>query len=425
MLLCPVFAKRISRLPAVPSLSRIPIPQPLPPKSHGIISFADPHPLNPVVSYRYKNLGGRGRFAEYLSSSASASASVNSVPSAPSALIPLLSFDVQLSIEDPERLGTLNFQPSHPITPFLATHPQNAPLTPFLATHPKPPSRKPFVCHTSETPQGVGVLWLTRHPTKGVCPERPLRARDLSLHPTKDFYPEGASLLRDRSSFQVSTKVLTSGPQVRGIHFDGDRPHNQIEREDKPQLLLFPHDDSFQARERPVGYSHSPAHFQIRMRFRAKLARKAAAQGFHFVVGKRHRRTAKSHQASNRRNIQNTQSLSQREVHENVAWKQWQLQLNPAIFPSAHTVVQRQKMLHPTLAELIAHALLMVREGAHRVPARIEVVIRQERVFPRIQRNDRYARCRALHLDLPPTPYIEDPIQLRPVSHKAIVDLTL
>jgi hypothetical protein len=26
---------------------------------------------------------------------------------------------------------------------------------------------------------------------------------------------------------------------------------------------------------------------------------------------------------------------------------------------------------------------------------------------------------------LPPTPYIEDPIQLRPVSHKAIVNLTL
>src|SRR5229473_7825576 len=30
------------------------------PNSHGINSFADPHPLNPVASILYKNLGGRG-----------------------------------------------------------------------------------------------------------------------------------------------------------------------------------------------------------------------------------------------------------------------------------------------------------------------------------------------------------------------------
>ena len=35
-------------------------PFPAPSNSHGIISFADPHPLNPVVSYRYKNIGGQG-----------------------------------------------------------------------------------------------------------------------------------------------------------------------------------------------------------------------------------------------------------------------------------------------------------------------------------------------------------------------------
>jgi len=30
-----------------------------PSNSHGIISFADPHPLNSAKSYRYKNIGGR------------------------------------------------------------------------------------------------------------------------------------------------------------------------------------------------------------------------------------------------------------------------------------------------------------------------------------------------------------------------------
>src|ERR1700686_5392932 len=34
------------------------IPRPMSPNSHGIISFTDPHPLTPVVSYRYKNIGG-------------------------------------------------------------------------------------------------------------------------------------------------------------------------------------------------------------------------------------------------------------------------------------------------------------------------------------------------------------------------------
>src|SRR5882762_9280270 len=34
------------------------IPRPPSPNSPGIISFTDPHPLTPVVSYRYKNIGG-------------------------------------------------------------------------------------------------------------------------------------------------------------------------------------------------------------------------------------------------------------------------------------------------------------------------------------------------------------------------------
>src|SRR5216684_4856332 len=35
-------------------------PRPLFPNSHGIISFADPHTLNPLISYRYKNDRGQG-----------------------------------------------------------------------------------------------------------------------------------------------------------------------------------------------------------------------------------------------------------------------------------------------------------------------------------------------------------------------------
>src|SRR5713101_1271751 len=37
-----------------------PAPSRLAPNSHGIISFADPHPLTLLESYRFKNIGGRG-----------------------------------------------------------------------------------------------------------------------------------------------------------------------------------------------------------------------------------------------------------------------------------------------------------------------------------------------------------------------------
>ena len=42
-------------------------PPDYPPNSHGIISFADPHPLNPVVSIFYKNIGGQGGMVNQLS----------------------------------------------------------------------------------------------------------------------------------------------------------------------------------------------------------------------------------------------------------------------------------------------------------------------------------------------------------------------
>jgi len=62
MLFCPVFAKLHSRRSLVllhtDHCSRT--TSHYSPKSHGINPFADPHPLNPVASIFYKNIGGRG-----------------------------------------------------------------------------------------------------------------------------------------------------------------------------------------------------------------------------------------------------------------------------------------------------------------------------------------------------------------------------
>src|SRR5258707_3977300 len=66
-----------------------------------------------------------------------------------------------------------------------------------------------FRINTYEKHRGVGVLLLTRHPRKGVCPERPSGVKDLSSNPKKDFYPEGAPRLKDLSSFPTSESVLS------------------------------------------------------------------------------------------------------------------------------------------------------------------------------------------------------------------------
>jgi len=57
----PQSAKRISRPPTVPFLSRIPARPRLITNSHEINSFADPHPLTLFTSILYKNIGGVGQ----------------------------------------------------------------------------------------------------------------------------------------------------------------------------------------------------------------------------------------------------------------------------------------------------------------------------------------------------------------------------
>src|SRR6266481_2881575 len=60
MLYFRVFVRRISTSSVVPFASRIPVPRRSFPKFHGMISFADPHPLTLLESYRFKNIAGKG-----------------------------------------------------------------------------------------------------------------------------------------------------------------------------------------------------------------------------------------------------------------------------------------------------------------------------------------------------------------------------
>ena len=78
----------------------------------------------------------------------------------------------------------------------IRTYEKHAP-NPFGINTYRTQDLKPFRIRTYKKTVVVGRLLLTRHSTKGVCPERPSEAKDLSCCPVtegsgpvgKDFYP--------------------------------------------------------------------------------------------------------------------------------------------------------------------------------------------------------------------------------------------
>jgi hypothetical protein len=110
-----------------------------PSKSHRIISFADPHPLTLLESYRFKNMAGRGY-------SLRSELRIATLPQL-------------LRGGDPDPVGTFrraNFP--HPPKSFPYHTSENSPVSPTIATLPKTDVSNPCVCHTSETPRGVSSL---------------------------------------------------------------------------------------------------------------------------------------------------------------------------------------------------------------------------------------------------------------------------
>jgi hypothetical protein len=107
-----------------------------PSKSHRIISFADPHPLTLLESYRFKNMAGRGY-------SLRSELRIATLPQL-------------LRGGDPDPVGTFrraNFP--HPPKSFPYHTSENSPVSPTIATLPKTDVSNPCVCHTSETPRGA------------------------------------------------------------------------------------------------------------------------------------------------------------------------------------------------------------------------------------------------------------------------------
>jgi len=111
------------------------------------------------------------------------------------------------------------------LTPSESTRPtqllsckQTAPVTPLESALIEVlilKSFKFFRMNTYEKHRGEGVLLLTRHPMKDVCPERPSEARDLSWNPMRESVlrsiatTEGSDLVgKDLSTYPMRIAVL-------------------------------------------------------------------------------------------------------------------------------------------------------------------------------------------------------------------------
>jgi hypothetical protein len=115
-------------------LSAVPLPH-YPRKSFPVISFADPHPLTPVMSILYEKGGGRGVFPT---------------------------------------LRILHIVASSPYFPFSKSLSCNTYGSPRKCCNQRTyRPAKPFRCNTYKKYRGLGLLWLTRNATEPT----PRRAR--------------------------------------------------------------------------------------------------------------------------------------------------------------------------------------------------------------------------------------------------------
>ncbi len=121
------------------------------PNSHGIIPFTDPHPLNPVLSYRYKNIGGQGALpglqrSKVQPSNVSTCLDHHLFTSLLRYVLTPTSFPYLVTSLPPYFLFSKSF-PCHTS--------ENSPVSPTIATLPKRGVSNPSLCHTSETPGGA------------------------------------------------------------------------------------------------------------------------------------------------------------------------------------------------------------------------------------------------------------------------------
>src|SRR6267143_1662213 len=185
---------------------------------------------------------------------------------------------------------------------------------------------------------------------------------------------------RETQHLQLGPTAASAGRRkVSLVNLYCHRPHNQIERKDDARSVLSAQDDTLQPLQGPSLDSGTPSGLQVRMRFCAQLRRQACAKRFDLFVWQSCRLAVETDKPRDAGNLQNFQTLAQRQAHKHVTRKQRQLQLHPPVLPAPHTVIKRKKILDASFLELLSHTLFVVRAGVRDIPVRLFKCYRQVR----------------------------------------------
>src|SRR5258708_25723958 len=192
------------------------------PNSHGINIFANPHPLPPVASIFYKNIGGKG---------ASAFQSPISYPPSPCPPNPFkMNTCKSVSKQSTLTLFRINTYEKQGKRALFAQFWCN--VSPFRINTCKSVSKQrtltTFRMNTYEKQGGGGVILLTRNQMKGFYPQRQSGVNYPSSHPRKGLYKQG-SKGNDQyaigptsfSTSAVSTMTMASHGQPSRNHPSG------------------------------------------------------------------------------------------------------------------------------------------------------------------------------------------------------------
>src|SRR5437762_5192970 len=152
------------------------------------------------------------------------------------------------------------------------------------------------------------------------------------------------------------------------------------------------------------------------MGFGAELLHQARAKGFDFSVRKRGGLAVETDKPRDPRNLQDFQAIAQRQTHKHVTRKQRQLQLHAPVLPAPHAVIEWQKVLDGPFEELLRYTLFVVGAGVCNIPVRLRKRHLQVRRLSVVSFRNAFHN----HLGSPRNRRI----QLRPVSHRAEIDIT-
>ncbi len=100
-------------------------------------------------------------------------------------------------------------------------------------------SFKFFRMNTYEKHRGEGVLLLTRHPMKDVCPERPSEARDLSWNPMRESVLRSIAT-KDLSTHPMRMRILSERSESKDLSSHEESSSKQALRPGEPLFHRSP-----------------------------------------------------------------------------------------------------------------------------------------------------------------------------------------